>query len=71
MLPQIKQFLVMKHKDITLFENCEWPNDVAFFIDITQMLSDIHLKLQDKDQLVHNILEHVESFLAKLMLIKN
>ena len=71
LLPEIKQFLVMKHRDITLLENYEWLNDLAFLIDITQMLSDLNLKLQGKDQLVHKMFEHVESFLARLMLIKN
>ena len=71
MLPEIKQFLVMKHRDITLLENCNWLNDLAILIDITQILSDFNLKPQGKDQLVHRMFEHVESFTANLMLIKN
>ena len=61
MLPEIKQFLVMKTGDITLLENLEWLNNLAFFIDVTQMLSDLNLKLQGKDQLVPKMFEHVES----------
>jgi len=61
----------MKTGDITLLENLEWLNNLAFFIDVTQILSDLNLKLQGKDQLVHRMFEHVESFMAKLMLIKN
>ena len=71
LLPEIKQFLVMKHRDIALLENCEWLNDLAFLNDMTQMLSDLNLKLQSKDQLVHKMLKHVESFMAKLLLIKH
>ena len=71
LLPEIKQFFIIEHRDITLLENCEWLNDLAFLIDITQMLSDQNLKLQGKDQLVHKMFEHVESFLAKIMLIIN
>ena len=71
LLPEIKQFLVMKHRDIALLEKYEWFNDLAFLIDMTQMLSDLNLKFQGKDQLVHKMLEHVESFMAKLLVIKN
>ena len=61
----------MKHRDITLLENCNWLNDLAFLLHITQILSDLNLKLQGKDELVRKMFEHVESFMAKLMLIKN
>ena len=71
LLPEIKQFLVMKHRDIALLEKYEWLNDLAFLIDMTQMLSDLNCKPQGKDQLVHKMLEHVESFMAKLLVIKN
>ena len=47
LIPEIKQFLVMKHRDITLLENCYWLNDLALLIDITQILSD--LKLEGKE----------------------
>ena len=43
LLPEVKQFLVMKHRDITLLVNCNWLSDLAFLIDITLILFDLNL----------------------------
>lgn len=45
-------------------------NDLAFLVDITKYLSDLNIKLQGKDQLVHKLCEHIKAFIQKLRLLQ-
>ncbi|XP_065668179.1 general transcription factor II-I repeat domain-containing protein 2A-like [Hydra vulgaris] len=70
LLPEIVLFLKIKGKDTSLLENIECLNDLAFLIDMTQMLMELNLKLQGKDQLISKLFENVETFVLKLKLLK-
>ena len=59
-----------KGKDVAFMDNDAWLNDLAFLVDITRHLSDLNLKLQGKDQLVHKLFGHVQAFTQKLTLFK-
>ena len=62
LLPEIVLFLKIKGKDTSLLENIDCLNDLAFLIDMTQMLMELNLKLQGKDQLISKLFENVETF---------
>nr|XP_047129377.1 general transcription factor II-I repeat domain-containing protein 2A-like [Hydra vulgaris] len=51
-IPEIIKFLKIKDKDTSFLENNDWLNDLAFLVDITQMLMELNIKLQGKDQLI-------------------
>ncbi|XP_047146246.1 general transcription factor II-I repeat domain-containing protein 2-like [Hydra vulgaris] len=52
LIPEIIKFLKIKDKDTSFLENNDWLNDLAFLVDITQMLMELNIKLQGKDQLI-------------------
>ncbi|XP_047124163.1 general transcription factor II-I repeat domain-containing protein 2A-like [Hydra vulgaris] len=58
------------YKDTSFLENNDWLNDLAFSVDITQMLMELNIKLQGKDQLISKLYENVETFVLKLKLLK-
>ncbi|XP_065658130.1 general transcription factor II-I repeat domain-containing protein 2A-like [Hydra vulgaris] len=70
LLPEIVLFLKIKGKDTSLLENIDCLNDLAFLIDMTQMLMELNLKLQGRDQLISKLFENVETFVLKLKLLK-
>ncbi|XP_065675809.1 general transcription factor II-I repeat domain-containing protein 2A-like [Hydra vulgaris] len=70
LLPEIVLFLKIKGKDTSLLENIDCLSDLAFLIDMTQMLMELNLKLQGKDQLISKLFENVEKFVLKLKLLK-
>ena len=43
---------MIKGKDISFLNDDEWLNDLSFMLDMTKYLSDLNIKLQDKDQLI-------------------
>ncbi|XP_065665475.1 general transcription factor II-I repeat domain-containing protein 2A-like [Hydra vulgaris] len=55
LLPEIGLFPKIKRKDTSLLENIDCLNDLAFLIDMTQMLMELNLKLQGKDQLISKL----------------
>ncbi|XP_065673916.1 general transcription factor II-I repeat domain-containing protein 2A-like [Hydra vulgaris] len=61
LLPEIVLFLKIKGKDTSLLENIDCLNDLAFLIDMTQMLMELNLKLQGKDQLISKLFENALS----------
>uniref|UniRef100_H2Y679 HAT C-terminal dimerisation domain-containing protein n=1 Tax=Ciona savignyi TaxID=51511 RepID=H2Y679_CIOSA len=50
LLPEIKQFMETKKQNVNFIENEEWLNDLAFLVDITEMLAHLNLHLQGKAQ---------------------
>ncbi|XP_004213339.2 general transcription factor II-I repeat domain-containing protein 2-like [Hydra vulgaris] len=70
LIPEIIKFLKIKDKDTSFLENNDWLNDLAFLVDITQMLMELNIKLQGKDQLISKLYENVETFVLKLKLLK-
>ena len=58
----IQTFMKSKGQDISFLKDDAWLNDFAFLTDITHHLSELNVKLQGKDQLVHKMIEHISSF---------
>ena len=67
LLPEIKVFLKEKQNEDFL-ENEEWLNGLSFFVDITEVLAELNLHLQEKDQLCFSMFERITSFTKKLEL---
>ena len=55
LLPGIKVFLKEK-QNVDFLENEEWLNDLSFFVDVTEVLAELNLHLQGKDQLCSSCL---------------
>ena len=51
LLPEIKVFMKEKKQNVDFSENEEWLHDLSFFVDITEVLAELNLHLQGKDQL--------------------
>ncbi|XP_066978980.1 general transcription factor II-I repeat domain-containing protein 2B-like [Macrobrachium rosenbergii] len=62
LLPEIKVFLEEKKQNVDFLENEEWLNDLSFFVDITEVLAELNLHLQGKDQLCSSMFERITSF---------
>ncbi|KAI6655301.1 General transcription factor II-I repeat domain-containing protein 2A-like [Oopsacas minuta] len=69
LLEEIKTFMTIKGKDVSLMDDDQWLNDLAFLVDITKYLADLNLKLQGRKQFVNNLYEHVKAFINKLQLV--
>jgi len=67
---EIKFFIESKHRNVAFLSNENWLNDLAFFTDIIQHLSDLNLKLQGKSQLVNKMFEHICALEKKLELFQ-
>ena len=44
-----------KYHNVAFLSDKNWLNDLAFLTDITQHLTELNLKLQEKSQLVNNL----------------
>ena len=65
---EIELFLANKDQDVDFLSYDNWLNDLAFLFDITGHLSELNVKLQGKNQLVHEMFSHITSFQNKLQL---
>ena len=45
-MPEIKQFMEKKKKNVEFIENEEWLNDFSFLMDITEILANLNVHLQ-------------------------
>ena len=68
LLPEIKVFLKGKKQNVDFLENEEWLNDLFFFVDIIEVLAELNLHLQGKDQLCSSMFDRIISFTKKLEL---
>ena len=55
-----------KKKNVEFIENEEWLNDFSFLVDITEILANLNLHLQGKDQLCSSMFDRITSFTKKL-----
>ena len=46
-----------KKKKVEFIENEEWLNDFSFLVDITEILANLNLHLQGKDQLCSSMFD--------------
>ena len=58
LLPEIKVILEEK-QNVDFLENEEWLNDLSFFVDITKVLAELNLHLQEKDQVCSSMFERI------------
>ena len=63
-------FMDDKGKYISFLNDDEWLSDLSFMVDMTKYLSDLNIKLQGKDQLIHQLYEQVKIFIQKLQLLE-
>ena len=63
---EIKVFMVNKHQNVALLCDENWLNDLAFLTEITQHLSELNFKRQEKRQLVNKLFELICAFDKKL-----
>ena len=61
-------FLKEKKQNVDFLENEEWLNDLSFVVDITEVLAELNLHLQRKDQLCSSMFDWITSFTKKLEL---
>ena len=71
LLPEITVFMEGKGKDTERLQDVRWIDDLAFFVDITQHLSQLNIKLQGRAQLACDMYDHVCCFERKLDLFRN
>ena len=64
----IQAFMEGKGHSIAEFNNPEWIQDIAFLVDVTTHLNEQNSRLQEKEQLIHSMLDHVNAFVAKFAL---
>ncbi|KAI7791300.1 putative general transcription factor II-I repeat domain-containing protein 2-like [Triplophysa rosa] len=48
----------------------KWLSDLAFLVDITELLNVLNVLLQGKDQIITQLFDHVKAFKQKLLLLK-
>ncbi|KAI7798193.1 putative general transcription factor II-I repeat domain-containing protein 2-like [Triplophysa rosa] len=48
----------------------KWLSDLAFLVDITELLNVLNVQLQGKDQIITQLFDHVKAFKQKLLLLK-
>ena len=51
-----------ERKKVEFIENEEWLNDFSFLVDITEILANLNLHLQGKDQLCSSMFDRITSF---------
>lgn len=66
---EIKAFQATKKNNIQVPCNKHWICDLAFLVDITQLLNVLNLQLQGKDQIISQLYDHVRAFKQKLLLL--
>ena len=55
-----------KKKNVEYIENEEWLNDFSFLVDITEILANLNLHFQGKDQLCSSMFDRITSFTKTL-----
>ena len=68
LLPEIKVVLEEKKQNMDFLENEEWLNDSSFCVDSTEVLTELNLHLQGKDQLCSSMFKRITCFTKKLEL---
>ncbi|XP_031811545.1 general transcription factor II-I repeat domain-containing protein 2-like [Sarcophilus harrisii] len=69
LLPQITTFLLSKNKEIPELNDAEWKWHLAFLTDVTELLNNFNMQLQEKGKLICDMQSHVKAFEVKLGLL--
>lgn len=65
----IREFQARKKSNIQVPSDKQWIVDLAFLVDITELLNTLNLQLQGKDQVISQMYDHVRAFKQKLLLL--
>jgi len=65
---KIFEFTAIKGKKFEQLNDSAWKNDFAYITDIILHLNELNLRLQRRNQLIHNLFDHIKSFENKLLL---
>ncbi|KAK7893660.1 hypothetical protein WMY93_022812 [Mugilogobius chulae] len=65
----IAEFLTSKGGDTQVPSDEKWICDVAFMVDITDMLNALNVQLQGKEHIITEMFDHVKAFQMKLDLL--
>ncbi|XP_073346963.1 general transcription factor II-I repeat domain-containing protein 2-like [Pagrus major] len=66
---EIGAFQATKKNNIQVPSDKHWISDLAFLVDITELLNILNLQLQGKDQIISQLYDHVRAFKQKLLLL--
>ena len=66
---EIGAFQATKKNNIQVPSDKHWMSDLAFLVDITELLNILNLQLQGKDQIISQLYDHVRAFKQKLLLL--
>lgn len=65
----IAEFLINKNSDTQVPSDDKWFCDVAFMVDITDLLNNLNIQLQGKEQIITEMFDHIKAFRSKLQLL--
>ncbi|KAK5855570.1 hypothetical protein PBY51_007235 [Eleginops maclovinus] len=66
---EIREFQAMKTNNIQVPTDSHWLADLAFLVDITELLNILNLQLQGRDQMITQMYDHVKAFKQKFQLL--
>ena len=66
---EIRVFQATKENNIQVPSDKHWIADLAFLVDITELLNILNLQLQGRDQIITQLYDHVRAFKQKLQLL--
>ena len=61
LVSEVKDFMESKGKPIPQLSDNKWVTDLAFIVDIAELISDLNLKLQGRNQLVNALFSHIKA----------
>uniref|UniRef100_A0A8C7WS93 General transcription factor II-I repeat domain-containing protein 2A-like n=1 Tax=Oryzias sinensis TaxID=183150 RepID=A0A8C7WS93_9TELE len=65
----IAEFLSSASRDTQIPSDKRWIFDVAFMVEITDLLNNLNGKLQGKEQIITELFDHIKAFQMKLQLL--
>ncbi|XP_041858599.1 general transcription factor II-I repeat domain-containing protein 2-like isoform X2 [Melanotaenia boesemani] len=66
---EIRAFQATRTNNIQVPSDKHWISDLAFLVDITELLNILNLQLQGKDQIINQMYDHIRAFKQKLLLL--
>uniref|UniRef100_A0A671KZD1 SPIN-DOC-like zinc-finger domain-containing protein n=1 Tax=Sinocyclocheilus anshuiensis TaxID=1608454 RepID=A0A671KZD1_9TELE len=67
---EIRVFQESKNGNIQVPTDKKWLSDLAFLVDVTELLNVLNVQLQGKDQIITQLFDHVKAFKQKLLLLR-
>ncbi|KAM3872079.1 general transcription factor II-I repeat domain-containing protein 2-like [Diretmus argenteus] len=66
---EIRMFQARNDCNVQVPTDKQWISDLAFLVDVTELLNILNLQLQGKDQIINHMFDHVRAFKQKLLLL--